>query len=354
MKRPWTHAETRTVGERYSRGDRVEQIAVDLDRTVTAIHNKARELGVRFGENRPKAKPAFTIQSVPSPNRSVDQIIRDQAERFREKRERWESKHQGIEVVLDEPGPYAILFFGDPHADDDGCDLEKLSYDLEIARNEPHVFGANMGDLTNNWIGRLKGLYAHQHTTDDEAEALLEWLVQSIPWMFVILGNHDKWGPLASRICRDNEVTAVSHGAKFIIRDRPNGRPFTVDARHNHPGNSMYNPAHGQLKKSYRGSDANLIIGAHIHNSAYTQVKNPETGVIGHAVRVAAYKRFDEYADANGFADSAISPSVLVVVDPEASPEGFVTVFADVDQGVRFLRALRNEFNPVSESRIAA
>lgn len=317
----------------YPAGREIEDIGREISRGYASVRNKAQELGLKWG-----AKP-FTVKTqIPSPNRPLGDILAEQASRFHEKRARAHAK-KGIEIELTDEGPYGILFFGDPHADDDGCDIEKLAADLQVVQTEPHVHGVNMGDLTNNWIRVLGHLYSHQHTTDDEAEALMDWLVGSIPWLFVILGNHDKWGPLAARICREKEVTYVSHGAMFRIKCGDS--ELVIDARHDHPGRSMYNPSHGQLKKGYRGSDAHIIIGAHIHTSGVTITKNEVTGHINHAVRVAAYKKFDEYADMKGFGDGSISPSILAVIDPKATAEGFVTLFHDIQSGVKFLNALR-------------
>lgn len=114
-----------------------------------------------------------------------------------------------------------------------------------------------------------------------------------------------------------------------------------VDARHYHKGHSMYNPSHGALKKNYRGSDADIIIGGHTHQSAYTLTKNPQTQRIGHSITVGSYKLYDDYARSGDFEDTHISPSVLCVIDPSANAEGRITVFHDIRQGVRVLNALR-------------
>ena len=290
----------------------------------------------------------FTVQPIPTPNRPIEDIIRDQAERFKEKQARWRVKHEGIEVRLADTGPFGIVFVGDPHADDDGCDLEKLSADLEIIKHTPHVHAINMGDLCNSWVRALGHLYAHQHTTDDEATELMRWLCGYVDWMLIILGNHDKWGPLAAEICKQSGNLYASHGAmlKVICGDTS----VIIDARHTHRGNSMYNPSHGQLKQNYRGSQADIIIGAHTHVSAYTMVRNGVSGKLGHAIRVGAYKRCDEYADAGGFSEDYISPSVMAVVDPERDDVGRIHIFHDLDQGAVFLEALRTRH----EMQIAA
>ena len=54
----------------------------------------------------------------------------------------------------------------------------------------------NIGDLTNNWIGRLMSKYADQETTRQQAIKLIEWYLGSsgVYWAGVVGGNHDFWG----------------------------------------------------------------------------------------------------------------------------------------------------------------
>src|SRR3546814_1021767 len=49
--------------------------------------------------------------------------------------------------------PYGIIAFGDTHLDDDGANIPLLRQHLEIA-SRPGVYGLNIGDSTNNWVGR--------------------------------------------------------------------------------------------------------------------------------------------------------------------------------------------------------
>ena len=69
-----------------------------------------------------------------------------------------------FEVKVNETKPYGVLMFGDPHLGDDGCNMPLLQSHLAIARN-PGVYGLNIGDTTNNWVGRLMRLYAEQETS---------------------------------------------------------------------------------------------------------------------------------------------------------------------------------------------
>jgi len=312
-------------------------------RPMHGVRQKAADLvkerGLTYG-CKPSSLPAFSIEKPPVVSRSIEQLISDRSSEYKRKSDHHQAKHDGINITIHEPGPYMLVFFGDPHVDDAGCDIDHLAFCLEEVRGKDHVYAANIGDLTNNWVGKLARLYAHQTTTDDEAEQLMEWLIGSIPWLFIILGNHDKWGPIAGRICREYDVLAVSHGAKFNILQE--GSPKRViDARHTHAGHSMYNASHGQLKQNFKGSDADVIVGGHLHVNAETVAKNGVTQKTAYCCRVSAFKKYDEYADANNFEDQAISPVLAFVIDP-AHPGIFgIHRFFTIEQGYRYLMMLR-------------
>ncbi|MFP3443133.1 hypothetical protein R0K18_35895, partial [Pantoea sp. SIMBA_133] len=77
-----------------------------------------------------------------------------------------------FEIKVNETKPYAILAFGDPHLDDDGCAIPILRKHLDIASREG-VYSINIGDTHNNWVGRLERLYAHQETSKNTGKRLV-------------------------------------------------------------------------------------------------------------------------------------------------------------------------------------
>lgn len=311
-------------------------LADRLGRSAASVQQKARDMGLYWG------KPAVPeTEQPPSANRDLSQIFADKAVEFERKKAHHESKSKGLEIKLPGAGPYGILFFGDPHLDDPAADLARISWCLQLVKETPELYAANLGDLTNNWVGPLARLNAHQNTTDDEGQELIRWILQAASWLFVILGNHDKWTDTAELLCKQYKVPYVSHGAKFRVQRE--GHEMVLDARHDHPGRSMYNPSHAQLRKTFRGSNADIVIAGHTHQGAYTQIKNGETGKIGHCVRVGSFKSVDEYADRLGLMDGCISPAVLCVVNPKAEPESMVTVFQDPKAGAQYLGFLRSK-----------
>jgi len=337
----WTEKELAFLSKSLGEGKQFDEIAETLGRTMHATRMKAAKHGLRQILPNPINTKGFSIEKPPSASRDLASIMQGQAEAYKLKRAHHEGKRDGVEIEIEGTGPYAILWFGDPHIDDDGTDMEYFSYCLSLVQNTDRLFAANIGDLSNNWVGRLQALYGVQHTTVDEERALVEWLVGAVDWLFVVLGNHDKWGILAEMVCRNKGVAHVSHGARFNVSCGDS--KLVVDARHTHKGNSQYNPAFAQTKEQYKGNPAHIIIGGHTHTGAYSLLKNGSSGRLGHCIRLGAFKRYDDYADMLGFSDDSVGPACMTVIDPSLSEDepGFCSVFWNLEHGVRFLETLR-------------
>lgn len=305
-----------------------------FNRSADAVRQKRQTLA---------AISAPVIEKPPTANRSLDEIITSRIAEFKRKEAHAKGKQDGIRVTMPDGKPYALCFFGDPHVDDSGSSLARLIADAGVVKATEGAHAINMGDLTNNWCPPLARLYGVQEATSDEAVELMGWLLDLVPWLVVILGNHDKWSLTAELLCRERGIVSVSHGAEFDFR--AGDSVCRVDARHTHRGNSQYNPAFAQGKQNYRGSRSNIIIGAHTHTSAYTVLKNGVSGNLSHCVRVGAYKMYDEYADAHGFSPDCIGPFWMAVVDPsrDGQDPGFIVPFWDAKQGCDYLTRLREK-----------
>ncbi len=337
-RRVWRPDEEQVLIDWLTQGKDYADVATKLDRTEDAVRLKASTLGVTHKQVT-LTRPSFTIEKPPSAGRDFEQLFKDRLSSF----ERKAAHHKGkkdIGVHLEGDGPYLLLAFGDPHVDDDGSCLATLNSHMEIA-NQPDVFAFNIGDLTNNWVGNLQRLYGVQETTIDDAKKLCRWLVGSVNWLWIILGNHDKWSDMAQMVCEEKGVCSVSHGGIFNITR--GGHTLKIDARHDHKGRSMYNPAHGQIKRNHRGSDADIIIAGHTHSGGYTRLKNGVTGKIGHMMRVGAYKMFDDYADASGFDNEALTPCLAILVDPFDENEP-ITIYDSPEKGHQMLELLRSKY----------
>lgn len=307
----------------------------------------ARELGIPESTLRSRLQSGLAHIEVPAPALlPVDELVSRRKKQFAQKA-RHEQSRTLIPVHVKIPGPIGILHFGDPHVDDDGTDLELIEKHMRLCREVPGLFGANIGDTTNNWVGRLARLYADQSTSAAESWQLAEWFIQGVPWLYMIGGNHDAWSgagdPIkwiaaqAGTLYQDSDARlALTFKNKHVVR---------VNARHDFAGHSMYNPVHGATKALHMGVRDHVAICGHKHVSGYGVLKDPDTLITMHAIQIASYKVFDRYARERGFRDQNLSPCAVTVIDPELPPThpDLVKVFWDAFEGAEFLKYKRKK-----------
>ena len=287
----------------------------------------------------------ITAPVMPSDEPSAEELVAALKANYRRKVAHEEARKL-IYVTVPITGPIGILHFGDPHVDDDGTDWEALERDIRLVQTTPGLYAANIGDTTNNWVGRLGHLYGQQSTTAKQAWILAEWFIKQLAgrWLYLIGGNHDAWSgdgdPLrwiTLQVGALYEATEARIGLQF-----PNGRGLVVNARHDFAGGSMWNPTHGPMKAAQMGVRDDIVICGHKHKSGYSPLKDPETGKVMHCLQVASYKRYDRYAREKGFRDQSLSPCVVTVIDPNASdPVNLIQVFWDAQAGADYLTFLR-------------
>ena len=282
----------------------------------------------------------------------VDDIIARRRREFN-RRDKATKSNALIPCFVNIKGPVGILHMGDNHVDDPGTDINLLQKHIDLINGTEGLFGANVGDMANHCVGRLARLHAYQSTTEAETWRLVEWLMTSVDWLYIIGGNHDMWvgdGDPIQWMVRNQMGVYKSHGARIELTF-PNGNSAIINARHDWPGHSQYNPAHGPAKAIQRGVTDHIVIAGHKHITGYQILKNPLSGVISHALRVASYKIHDDYATALGLPDQNISPAVLTIIDPEKNQNdpGMINVFHDVDSGVEFLKFLRKKYASINQ-----
>lgn len=309
----------------------------------------ARELGMprssfcdRLGRIGADLVKEIEIKEVP-PETDLATLLEYKEKKFERKRGYEEaSKLRRCRVKID--GPIGILFHGDPHIDDDGCDIGALRRNSELTMTTEGLFAASVGDTTNNWVGRLARLYANQSTTANEAWLLSEWFVQNNKWLFLVAGNHDAWsgaGDPIKWICRERNAVYQSSEVRMELTF-PQGDPVTINCRHDFQGHSMWNPAHGAGKAAQMGPMDDIFVNGHRHVNGYMMIKQP-SGVISHCIQVASYKYFDDFAKERGFRDQTYAPAVVTIINPVADrATDKVTVFHDVERGVDYLKWLRS------------
>jgi hypothetical protein len=287
----------------------------------------------------------FEFTPLPNDDVPIEELIEQRKRKFLHKREHEEASKL-IPIKIKIAGPIGLLHFGDPHVDDDGCDIEAIERHTALVNATEGLFACSVGDTTNNWVGRLARLYGEQATSAAQAWRLAEWFVNRCRWLYMIAGNHDLWsgaGDPLKWIAKYNNSLYRGSEARIALRF-PNGSEVRINARHDHSGSSVWNPAHGPMKAAIMGTRDHLYISGHKHHSAYSVLKDAISGITMHTARVASYKIYDRYAKERGFADNTLSPCALTTINPDLPNDhpDLIKIWWQPEEGAEYLTWLRN------------
>lgn len=244
--------------------------------------------------------------------------------------------------------PTGIIVFGDPHVDNEGCDWETLLNHVSLVQKTEGMLAACVGDMQDNWIGRLARCYANASVTASDGWRLSEWFLSAMQWVAICGGNHDAWahGPGVDPMEWLTDKCGVACYAQDEIRiniswkDRPDLEPLVWIIRHDFSGRSWYHPTHGPHKEAMLDGRCHVLTAGHIHQwGALTTEQRHER--VTHAIRVRGYKRADAYAKQKGFSEQSFGEAVVIIIDPEKSGPGRVTIHWDVEEGCNYLTFLR-------------
>jgi hypothetical protein len=284
------------------------------------------------------------IPDVPDELPSADELIERRKTQYARKAGAHAARSL-IKITVKDAGPIGIMHMGDPHVDDDGTDLGLLESHVRLVNATDGLYAGNVGDYSNNWVGRLARLYAEQSLSAKEAWVLVEWLITSTKWLYLVGGNHDLWSGASdpiSWITKQSGQRYDQWGARLGLTF-PNGREVRVNARHDFQGHSQWNTAHGVAKAVQMGWRDHILTCGHLHVSGYQLLKDPATGLISHAIRCASYKAIDRYALEKGLPNQAIHVAPVTIIDPRYADDDprLITFLPTPEQGADYLTFLR-------------
>jgi len=315
------------------------------DKSKQRPRYRCRDCGYRSHKVKWVSTAPYEVKT-PEPEKelSIDELIEFRVKKFKKKQAHrdWSNK---VDVKIKIDGPIGIAHFGDPHLDDDGTNLAEVMNNVRLINETEGMFAGNLGDVQNNWVGRLASLYSQQSTTAKESWLLTEHFISSLDWLYIVGGNHDVWSgdgdPLEFMIRRTKAVYS-NHGIRINLIF-PNACHARVNARHTFKGNSMWNTAHGVSRAVQMGFRDHIVTAGHIHVSGYNVLKDPSSGLISHAVQVASFKRIDGYADKLGLHDSNIFNCPVTIIDPryDETSNKHIQVILDLETGCDYLKFLR-------------
>lgn len=300
-----------------------------------------RRLNVAIERGLEVSSSKITPPEFPPDDDDIDNIINSLVRRTHKRLEHHKARTwPTVKIPID--GAIGLLWFGDPHVDDNGCNWPLLKRDIEIAKNTEGVYGCNIGDTTNNWVGRLMRKFADQDTSQATARKLAQWFLNDagIDWLIWLLGNHDEWndgGTILKLMNRENRVYMEDWQARFKIQF-PNGRVGRIHAAHDFKGHSQYNPLHANQKNALWKAEADLYIAGHRHNWALSHFENPDRDHVYWLARCRGYKFADEFGEKLGYMDQTQGAAIMSVFDPDATtPAAFLQCFADAEEGADYL-----------------
>jgi hypothetical protein len=283
-------------------------------------------------------KPRFDPPHIPDSDAPVDELIERLAANY-ERRANSHAAKQWARFTLHDKGPYVLAVVGDPHLDDPGTDWGLLRQHHELLRRE-HVHGVCLGDVTNNWAGKLQRLYAEQDVTRTQAWKLAAWFFQSVPWLIIIKGNHDLW---SSSYGQGDPLDWMSRGAalledwqaKFEVATSE-GHVTRVWAAHDFKGISIYNPLHGPMRaQKFSAGEADVYCAGHQHHwelfCGEDALKSAKPYWIA---RARGYKSLDEHADRHQFGTQRHGATIGIVVDPTRDGPAGLHCYADLAEAV--------------------
>jgi hypothetical protein len=314
---------------------------------------------IRF--NMPEVRPAhpnyqppparFTAPELAEEKPDLEELLDRREREFARKRAANDAR-EWMEFGITEVAPFGLVFVGDPHIDDDGCDIALLRRHLALIEATPGMHGVGMGDWVNSWVGRLERLYGDQGTTKAQAWHMAEWLLGKPIWMLMLLGNHDLWHGAGSplRWMARGHAVMSDWQAKFQVRC--GDRVWRIWAAHDFPGNSMWNRLHAPGRRAtLTGHDADLFIAAHRHCFGLAEQQDEHTGRVSWLARCKGYKVLDSYAAGLGYGQAQDrGHSIVAVCDPAT---GRMRCFSDVAEGAEFLTYLRKPRVRVQAGRAA-
>ena len=276
----------------------------------------------------------------------INELIKIRKKQFKIKSKSRKSRNL-INIKIKINGPIGICHFGDPHIDDDGTDIAEIYSLCNLINRTEGLFGGNLGDIQNNWVGRLSFLYGQQSTSAKESWRLTEHFVNQVEWLYLIAGNHDVWsgdGDPLEFIMRDHKGVYEQWGARMNLIF-PNGKEVRINARHFFKGFSMWNTAHGVAKAAQMGWKDHILTCGHIHVSGYQVLKDPASGLISHALQVASFKIWDEFAVKKGLEDRNIFNAPVTIIDPKYDDDDnrLITTILNPYEGAEYLKWKRSQ-----------
>lgn len=326
----------RAVEHAPSKAEAARQLGIP----VNTLKSRLEMADARFGAERVGEEIVFP--DLEPDDLPIDELIDLARERSRLRLQAEKAKQNQI-IRIKHSEPSVIAFVGDPHLDDDGCDWDRLLADVALLR-QPNVYAVNVGDTTNNWVGRLMRLYANQEASRKTARRYARWFLEGagVRWIVWCMGNHDDWesGADILRLMNTRGIVMDDWSSRFTI-EWGNGAQVPFWVAHDFPGSSQWNRMHALMKAAMMRGGAAVYAAGHRHVPGLHWEALEDKDASYWALRSKGYKAIDSHTKRLGYGQIEEGHTTAVVVDPRASDvRDAVTGFKSLRAAVAFRDAL--------------
>lgn len=327
--------------------EKLRKLQTDIKR-YGSVRKYAREKGVPRQTVRSQIKQAESrgiyadveFPSLPESSLSAKSLIDQACEQFTVHKTAHDAR-RWMEIKIKTDEPIGICFMGDPHIDNYGCNWPLLRRDISILEDTEGLYAVNIGDLTDNWVGRLMRLYADSSMSKKDGWKLAKYLLKDakIKWLCHILGNHDLWndGALLIKANAHPLVPVEEWQSRFQVVFKNNVR-VRVHVAHNFPGTSIWNEMHGPKKASMMEEQADIYACGHKHQWAIHEGENSQRDFLYWLIRARGYKTLDSYANVRGYGSQEYGSSVTAIIDPNNTGVVRIRCFPDLAEAAEFLK----------------
>ena len=246
--------------------------------------------------------------------------------------------------------PVCIAFTSDWHGGNSYTDYARLWAETELVADTPGMYAITMGDLHDNWVGKLEGIQRYQPVSLAEELALvrdrLMRLCNANKLLACVSGNHESRADKLAGLDWIRDVLAdhqVLYDQDEILATLTVGdAEWRLKLRHKWRYKSILNPFHGFWRDLERADDWDMAIGGHVHSGSHWAKIDHMDGGSGHptdryAVLLGTYEYDSKYARMEGYPRHVASGAVGVIY----WPTGETLIVGDLQVAARALRAER-------------
>lgn len=261
------------------------KVNIKIPKNMEGIFTSSSEKDFRTKEEIQLRSMYDANVSVEYPDRHIGELsfeeLHQEMARRSALRQKVEAREFSTTIEIGTSRPILVGWFADTHVGNSEVDYERLKWEVEEIKNNPHLKVLLGGDIADSFcfnpaqFGDIANL--------DEQNLYLHKMLEYMGYeniLGAVVGNHEKWSRRSGLDMYTDirEKIPVFDGVGTIDL-KVNGVHYTGAMMHKTKGHSYFNPNHGQKRFSMENEGYDFVLSAHTHTgSEQSQVKNSAKG----------------------------------------------------------------------------